>query len=640
MQDNSYLFQKPFSVSTENLSFTAVHNLSPNQQANLKLNSTSSIRSNSDTNIKFSATNGHTPSILSDNMNSSAYLSQLVNNNSSQPDVTTDISGNKIEQHSYIIRLSNLPKDLSEREAYAIFALAVEVKSIELITTEEPHSTTNKKDDFHKVSGPIVEAKFDSLPLALQYSSILNMKPDLFNPEFPCHCKVEVIDSSTNQKILINRESVASQQFPPSPLATKNPRLSLPASSRFSFTDPFSSTDYNQYPPPSSQSQTYGQHPVKSNELSQSFLSLENKDINESIWNSTGMPSSINGFASSSKPATPSMEWGNASSTRSQSVAFFSPTSTHNMAMQNGPPVQSNLGMPPIMPMANVPTLQQQQQQQQQQQEQQQKQQSLSSYNSLSHLNDSNTQPMVNNIMHAPHHQTFIPTTNLQNVPNTISSANVNGGSTLMNENDNMNVPINNSNALKGPSSSSSSSKGPQVDLSLLARIPPPANPADQNPPCNTLYVGNLPVDCTEQELRQLFSTQEGFKRLSFRVKNNNSNNVMLSNSNSAAHGPMCFVEFEDIAYATKALAELYGTQLPRATPSNKGGIRLSFSKNPLGVRGPNNRRNQTQTQMQTQNQNPNNLNSLPGNTASGTTLNHFIYSNKAATSSFTNIHS
>lgn len=44
----------------------------------------------------------------------------------------------------------------------------------------------------------------------------------------------------------------------------------------------------------------------------------------------------------------------------------------------------------------------------------------------------------------------------------------------------------------------------------------------------------------------------------------------------------MCFVEFEDVSFATKALNELYGHPLHN---SIKGGIRLSFSKNPLGVR-------------------------------------------------------
>lgn len=95
----------------------------------------------------------------------------------------------------------------------------------------------------------------------------------------------------------------------------------------------------------------------------------------------------------------------------------------------------------------------------------------------------------------------------------------------------------------------------------------PPINPADQNPPCNTLYVGNLPMDTSEDELKAIFSKQRGYKRLCFRTKQN---------------GPMCFVEFEDISFATKALNELYGQPLHNSV---KGGIRLSFSKNPLGVR-------------------------------------------------------
>lgn len=95
----------------------------------------------------------------------------------------------------------------------------------------------------------------------------------------------------------------------------------------------------------------------------------------------------------------------------------------------------------------------------------------------------------------------------------------------------------------------------------------PPANPADQNPPCNTLYVGNLPMDASEDELKALFSKQRGYKRLCFRTKQN---------------GPMCFVEFEDVTLSIKSLKELYGHVLSNSV---KGGIRLSFSKNPLGVR-------------------------------------------------------
>jgi hypothetical protein len=117
------------------------------------------------------------------------------------------------------------------------------------------------------------------------------------------------------------------------------------------------------------------------------------------------------------------------------------------------------------------------------------------------------------------------------------------------------------------PSSISHSSQNGVVAPNYIRPTLPPINPADQHPPCNTLYVGNLPLDTSEDELKAIFSKQRGYKRLCFRTKNN---------------GPMCFVEFEDIAYATKALNELYGHPLHNSV---KGGIRLSFSKNPLGVR-------------------------------------------------------
>lgn len=84
----------------------------------------------------------------------------------------------------------------------------------------------------------------------------------------------------------------------------------------------------------------------------------------------------------------------------------------------------------------------------------------------------------------------------------------------------------------------------------------------DQNPPCNTLYVGNLPIDTSEDELEAVFSSQRGYKRVCFRTKQN---------------GPICFVEFEDTSLATEALDELNGYMLQN---SNKSGIRLSFSKN------------------------------------------------------------
>ncbi|KAF1803602.1 hypothetical protein FB192DRAFT_1421343 [Mucor lusitanicus] len=95
----------------------------------------------------------------------------------------------------------------------------------------------------------------------------------------------------------------------------------------------------------------------------------------------------------------------------------------------------------------------------------------------------------------------------------------------------------------------------------------PTNSPADQNPPCNTLYVGNLPPATSEDELRSLFSTCEGYKRMCFRQK---------------PQGPMCFVEFEDVVYATQAMSQHQGHVLSNSV---KGGIRLSFSKNPLFIK-------------------------------------------------------
>lgn len=56
----------------------------------------------------------------------------------------------------------------------------------------------------------------------------------------------------------------------------------------------------------------------------------------------------------------------------------------------------------------------------------------------------------------------------------------------------------------------------------------PTINGVDQNPPCNTLYVGNLPNETTEEELFSLFCKCSGYKRLSLKMRHT---------------GPMCFVE-------------------------------------------------------------------------------------------------
>ncbi|KAL7337899.1 hypothetical protein BJY59DRAFT_635044, partial [Rhodotorula toruloides] len=84
---------------------------------------------------------------------------------------------------------------------------------------------------------------------------------------------------------------------------------------------------------------------------------------------------------------------------------------------------------------------------------------------------------------------------------------------------------------------------------------------------CMTTRLPRRRRDTRLVRLRNAFSRCPGFKRLQFRNKSN---------------GPIVFVEFVDTAHATRAMQELYGHTLGGLV---KGGIRLSYSKNPLGVR-------------------------------------------------------
>lgn len=87
------------------------------------------------------------------------------------------------------------------------------------------------------------------------------------------------------------------------------------------------------------------------------------------------------------------------------------------------------------------------------------------------------------------------------------------------------------------------------------------------NPPCNTLFVGNLGDNVNEAELRSLFGSRPGFKQLKV-VKNGKSTT--------------CFVELVDVPSAIGVHQELQGAVL---SSSDRGGIRIQFSKNPFGKR-------------------------------------------------------
>lgn len=94
-----------------------------------------------------------------------------------------------------------------------------------------------------------------------------------------------------------------------------------------------------------------------------------------------------------------------------------------------------------------------------------------------------------------------------------------------------------------------------------------PTNPSSQNPPCNTIYISNLPHDTNEDELKAVFEEHPGYIRICFRTKQN---------------GPMCLVEFENTFFAAEALREYHGYMLKNSTNE---GMQLSFSKHSLGMR-------------------------------------------------------
>ena len=93
------------------------------------------------------------------------------------------------------------------------------------------------------------------------------------------------------------------------------------------------------------------------------------------------------------------------------------------------------------------------------------------------------------------------------------------------------------------------------------------ARASDDNAPCNTLFVGNLGPLVQESELKLLFSNEPGFVLLKA-VKN--------------LKGIACFVEFIDTAAATDCRKKLDGHIMKSSEESR--GLRISFSRNPMGT--------------------------------------------------------
>ncbi|KAI4330028.1 hypothetical protein MLD38_028342 [Melastoma candidum] len=94
-----------------------------------------------------------------------------------------------------------------------------------------------------------------------------------------------------------------------------------------------------------------------------------------------------------------------------------------------------------------------------------------------------------------------------------------------------------------------------------------PVQNIKDNPPCNTLFIGNLGENINEDELRGLFSVQLGFKQMK----------VLRQERHT-----VCFIEFEDVNAATNVHHTLQGAVIPS---SGSVGMRIQYSKNPFGKR-------------------------------------------------------
>ncbi|KAK6911116.1 RNA recognition motif domain [Dillenia turbinata] len=98
----------------------------------------------------------------------------------------------------------------------------------------------------------------------------------------------------------------------------------------------------------------------------------------------------------------------------------------------------------------------------------------------------------------------------------------------------------------------------PPVPMPAPAPVPAhntylPVQNNKDNPPCNTLFIGNLGENINEEELRGLFSVQPGFKQMK----------VLRQERHT-----VCFIEFEDVNSATNVHLNLQGAMATASYPS------------------------------------------------------------------------
>ncbi|KXZ44988.1 hypothetical protein GPECTOR_60g767 [Gonium pectorale] len=107
-----------------------------------------------------------------------------------------------------------------------------------------------------------------------------------------------------------------------------------------------------------------------------------------------------------------------------------------------------------------------------------------------------------------------------------------------------------------------------------LGLVIPPAFPnfgvnpnKNDNPPCSTLFIGNLSESVNEKELRMLFASIPGFRQMKLAQD---------------PRGVICFVEFRDLESAAAVHSALQGAVVPSST---RGPIRVQYSRNEFGKR-------------------------------------------------------
>ncbi|MBA0695260.1 hypothetical protein Gotri_003211 [Gossypium trilobum] len=86
-----------------------------------------------------------------------------------------------------------------------------------------------------------------------------------------------------------------------------------------------------------------------------------------------------------------------------------------------------------------------------------------------------------------------------------------------------------------------------------------PVQNTKDNPPCNTLFIGNLGENINEEELRGLFSAQPGFKQMKILRQERHT---------------VCFIEFEDVNSASNVHHSLQGAVIPS---SGSIGMRIQY---------------------------------------------------------------